>query len=207
MSENDYIAQHMKHLDEQAITDLRQQLATLTRERDEQKRSADEMYKALENCRTRTESFGRQLGKREKEIERLKQWQMDVEEREASVCPEDVGFEDFIGVLNKRIDQYISQLTAAEQQVAALRGALARFVSYFETDFVLDGKIVDEPEKQWPQLVTLYNIAKTALTPPTTDILGCKIVTDPAIPCDEIELRTDTQRVKIKFSTSAENKS
>jgi vacuolar-type H+-ATPase subunit I/STV1 len=40
----------------------------------------------------------------EAEIKKLKRQLMDVEEREAGVCPEDIGFDDYIKQLKRQLD-------------------------------------------------------------------------------------------------------
>lgn len=45
------------------------------------------------------------------------------------------------------------------------RKILERIVEDFETDFVIDGKIVDNPEKRYSLLPVWYNLAKEALLP------------------------------------------
>jgi cell division protein FtsB len=55
---------------------------------------------------------------------------------------------------------YAAKLLADKER---LETALSRFVSDFESDFVLDGEIVDEPEKSWSVLPELYKIALEAM--------------------------------------------
>jgi hypothetical protein len=43
----------------------------------------------------------------------LKEWQRDVQEREAAVCPEDVGFDEYIGMLERENEHLCKQLVAA----------------------------------------------------------------------------------------------
>jgi len=45
-----------------------------------------------------------------REVERLKTWQGEIEEREAAVCPEDVGFDEYIRCLEKRLAAALEQL-------------------------------------------------------------------------------------------------
>jgi chromosome segregation ATPase len=51
------------------------------------------------------------------ERDRLRKFESDVEEREAAVCPEDVGFDEYIRVLDKKLSEY--QFKAFEQQERA----------------------------------------------------------------------------------------
>jgi len=50
-----------------------------------------------------------------------------------------------------------------ETRIFKVEQALEDFVRDFESDFVLDGKIVDNPNDRWGRLEFLYNQAKRAL--------------------------------------------
>ena len=47
------------------------------------------------------------------ELGAAKRWQLDVEEREAAVCPEDVGFDEYIRSLHGRVDQLRERVVGA----------------------------------------------------------------------------------------------
>lgn len=49
------------------------------------------------------------------------------------------------------------------KEIDRLKGALDDFTGTFETDFLLDGVIVDNPNDRWGQLTRLYTHAKQAL--------------------------------------------
>jgi hypothetical protein len=49
------------------------------------------------------EELSTELSAKDAEIERLRKWHVDVEEREAAVCPEDVGFDEYIRVLDRKL--------------------------------------------------------------------------------------------------------
>lgn len=59
------------------------------------------------------------------DLERLREFQRDVEEAEGRCCPEDVGFEEWIGILQKR-------LAEAEANAARYRWLRER---YYGLDF------------------------------------------------------------------------
>jgi len=50
----------------------------------------------------------------------LQAWQMETEEREAAVCPEDVGFDEYIKLLraeNERLQDRIEELTTRKRPI------------------------------------------------------------------------------------------
>tara|TARA_S200002703_G_scaffold135256_1_gene124037 strand:+ start:444 stop:983 length:540 start_codon:yes stop_codon:yes gene_type:complete len=51
----------------------------------------------------------------------------------------------------------------SEEAADPKRSALQSFVDDFETDFMVDGEIVDDPDGRWGRLTALYNEAKAAL--------------------------------------------
>lgn len=50
-----------------------------------------------------------------------------------------------------------------ERRSFKVEQALKSFVDDFESDFMLDGRIVDEPDKRWGVLTRLYEGARAAL--------------------------------------------
>ena len=66
--------------------------------------------------------------------------------------------------LESALGRIVAQLQQAKAREARLRTALEAFVKTFETDFVLDGVIVDEPARLWTPIEGLYLTGKQALT-------------------------------------------
>lgn len=60
----------------------------------------------------------------QRELERLRDFQRKVEESEANCCPEDVGFEEWIGILTKRLADAEDRYQSAVHGRAEFRSAL-----------------------------------------------------------------------------------
>jgi chromosome segregation ATPase len=58
------------------------------------------------------------------ELRLLKGWQLDVEEREAAVCPEDVGFDEYIKSLRAEVEQWKSRADQVAIECQSLRQQL-----------------------------------------------------------------------------------
>lgn len=66
-------------------------------------------------------------------------------------------------VAHKQIQQAYPCEFCYDESQDPVRSALQDFVDSFEMDFVLDDKIVDDPDGRWGQLGRLYQRAKDAL--------------------------------------------
>lgn len=59
----------------------------------------------------------------------LKRWQMDVEEREAAVCPEDVGFDEYIRRLEANLKQAVAERDELSTEIETCHSLLDQFYS------------------------------------------------------------------------------
>lgn len=64
---------------------------------------------------------------------------------------------------HSKVDDFLAHDQAQRERITQLEGALKDFVETFETDFVLDGVIVDKPDEGWGQLTRLYRTQQAAL--------------------------------------------